>query len=306
MIRSPRSIIGMAATLGLGLTAAPAWPDACLEEASENARECRAVCKEAFQLAKDTCSNRDHLCVEGCRADRDMCRQPHVDELNAAVAACNQTLSDAKDVCRATHPDGSTALDTCIDQAQVVAFQCRDSAREQVKPDLKLCRVAFKDCVRTNCPPTSVPDPVARRACKVDAKDVYVECRLDCQEAKQLAKDTCLDRDHACVEVCRLDRDGCRQPYVDQRNAKFAMCKTDRDAAIDNCRLLYGPGTPERDTCIDDAQVAAFICRDEAREQVANQLGSCRAAFQVCAEACPPPGEGTTTTTTSSTTTTTT
>jgi hypothetical protein len=277
------------------LTLAFAAPDArgedpapCLVEVGRAFRDCKAVCREDFQLAKDTCANRDHVCVEACRADRQVCREPIVATLNAALAQIEGDLQTAKESCRALYADGTPERDTCIDNAQVDAFQRRDAAREVAKPGLVQCRRDFKLCVRTNCPPLSVPDRAGVVACKADARDVRDDCFAACVEEKQLGKDACLDRDHLCVEACRGDRETCRQPFVDARAADLADCKSARDAAIDACPA---PGDPARDGCVDQVQVIAFQCRDGAREAVQADLDACRQAFQTCAAACPPPAQ---------------
>lgn len=275
------------AALGSFVQVRPVMADACLDDTRTAYSECKGDCKEAYQGAKDTCQNRDHACVESCRADRQVCTQPTRDALNAAIDACQDTLSAARATCRATYADGSPELDACIDQAQVVAFLCRKTARKVAKPELTACRTAFKVCVKTNCPQSAVPDRAALKACKVDAKGQLDACVADCVEARQLAKDTCLNRDHVCVEACRAARDVCREPFVAQRVAAVLACAADRDAAFDNCRALYAVGTPERDACITQAQVDAFSCRDDAREAVHAELAACRAGFQACAGACP-------------------
>jgi hypothetical protein len=264
----------------------PAWGNACLDEVRTAAGECKGDCREAYQLAKDTCSNRDHVCVEGCRADRQVCLQPTLDVLDAAVDACNATKSAAVATCRANHPDGSVELDTCIDQAQVVAFLCRKVAHKAAKPGIRACRSAFKLCVNTQCPVLGPTDPAAVRACKDDAVGLYDNCKDSCTEAKQLGKDTCLDRDHACVEVCRADR----VVFTVVVEAARAVCAATRQAAFDNCRTLYPAGSTDRQICFEQAQVAAFSCRDAAREGVADALRSCSDAFLACAQACPAPG----------------
>ena len=280
-----RSIIFMS----LWLTAGTVFADACLDEAKTAASECKADCKDGYKLAKDTCSNRDHVCVESCRSDRQICLQPTLTQLQAAVAGCNGPRDAAIAICRANNPDGSTALDDCIDQVQVVAFVCRKTAHKAAKPGIAACRSTFKACVKNNCPQASIPDPADLRACKDDAVGLLSECEDACTEAKQLAKDTCLQLDHACVEVCRGSRDGCRAPSEATRAADIAVCKTDRQAAFDNCRLLFGAGTPDRQTCIAQAQIAAFSCRDTARENVAAALQTCGADFHDCVGLCPPP-----------------
>jgi hypothetical protein len=62
-----------------------------------------------------------------------------------------------------------------------------------------------------------------------------------------------------------------------------------RDAAIATCRQLYAEGTAERDQCIDNAQVDAFRCRDQANEDARPGLQACKQQFQACVQICPPP-----------------
>jgi hypothetical protein len=262
----------------------------CKDEAKQEYWECKGDCKEAYQLAKDTCFARDHECVEECRDERHVCREPWVNQRNAAIDACNETLAGVKAECRAQYEDGTPARDQCIDQAQIVAFMCRDEAREAVGPELRACRRAFKRCIWTNCPPDVPVDPHTAKACKDDAKDIYKACGQDCREGYQLAKDTCLDRDHECVEDCRAIRQGCLQPILDIRDAAIDACNATRAAAIDICRNLYDPQAPERDACVDQAQIGAFACRDDAREVARPDLIVCRDEFLICAQACPPAG----------------
>ena len=145
---------------------------------------------------------------------------------------------------------------------RVVAFQCRDSAREQFGPALKQCRRDFRVCARA-CGPPDVPVDAAQ--CKQTAKDNFRTCRANCREDFQVAVDACLNRDHACVEQCRADRQTCRQPTLDRLSSDIAACNARRDSDIQNCKDLYADGTPERDQCIDNAQVAGFECRPGTR-----------------------------------------
>jgi hypothetical protein len=264
--------------------------DPCRSEAREGLRACKRDCREAFRVAKDACSKRDHECVDECRAGHDACRAPFEAELDGAVTLCDEALRAAKRACREQFPDGSAERDRCIDQAQGVAFACRDAARETVAADFRDCRAAFKGCVETTCPPEAPVDPATFRACRLDARDVSRRCAATCREEFQLAKDTCLDRDHECVEACRAARGECRAPLVAAFEEALGVCAADRAAAIDVCRSLYAADTPERDACVDQAQLAAFACRDAAREAVKPGLRVCREAFLDCAVACPPPG----------------
>jgi len=106
------------------------------------------------------------------------------------------------------------------------------------------------------------------------------------------AKDTCLNRDYECVEDCRAIRQGCLQPILEIRDAAIDACNATRAGAIDICRGLYDPQTPERDACVDQAQIDAFECRDEAREVARPYLIVCRDQFLTCAQGCPLPAGG--------------
>jgi hypothetical protein len=260
--------------------------DPCLDEATQEGRECKAGCKEAYQLDRDDCLGKDHVCVEVCRAERAECRE--ATGLEAVIRQCNLTLRAARQTCRDQNAEGTPERDQCIDQAQVVAFQCRDAAREAVRQDLIACRRQFRTCAR-ECPPANPPVTIAdRRQCRIDAKTEKEACLAICQENLQFQKDACRNRDHVCVEQCRAERETCRQPVEDQLEAAIAACKATRESQVQNCENLYGPGTPERDTCIDNAQVASFQCKDAARENAKPSFETCRDEFRACAEGCPP------------------
>jgi len=121
-------------------------PLQCKTDAIAAAKTCRAACREAFQVLKDMCLNRDHVCMEGCRTTRDGCIQPVADQLAAVVGTCKATRDGDVDDCRQLHGEGTPELDQCIDDAQVKAFQCRDAAREAARPDFETCRQAFSGC----------------------------------------------------------------------------------------------------------------------------------------------------------------
>ncbi len=114
-------------------------PRTCRLEAVTAYKECKGACREDFQAEKDACRGLVHDCVENCRADRAACKDPILATFDAAVAACKATKEAAIEACA-----GDAA---CIVQAKVVAFQCRDDAREAAKPGLAACRDAFRACV---------------------------------------------------------------------------------------------------------------------------------------------------------------
>ena len=286
MTRSFIASLSAAALVVLLATPAARAKDLCIPDAKSGLQDCKATCSEDYQAAKDDCFNRDHACVEVCRAEREECRL--ATGIEEDFAGCRADLRQAKQRCRDMHPAGSTDLDQCIDQAQVVAFKCRDAARERAKRALKTCRRTFRGCA-TACPPADPnAPPVDVVACRNAARQDYNTCRTNCIEDFQVAKDACHNRDHACVEQCRSNRDACRDPVLARLEADIATCNADRDHAIQLCRGAYGAGTPELEQCIDNAQVDAFRCRDTKREQARPQLEGCRATFTSCVRGCPP------------------
>jgi hypothetical protein len=125
------------------------------------------------------------------------------------------------------------------------------------------------------------------KQCRVDAKTAYKSCGGECREDFQVGKDACRGRDHDCVEGCRSDRQTCRDPIQNTLDSDVAACNATRDSAVQNCKSLYPPGS-QRDQCIDNAQVDAFECRDQSRENVRPGFEICRVGFRSCAKACPP------------------
>ena len=287
--RGTGTVIGIGIAVGLGLLVGAPLARAdnpCISDAKLTAVDCKAGCKEGFQITKDGCRNKDHACMEGCRAGRYECIL--ATPLDEALLVCRNDLRQAKEDCR-NDPNNDTPeeVDACIDGAQVTAFLCRRNARLASKPAIAACRAGFRACAQA-CPPN--PDPalnVDKAQCLIDAKNAYLACRADCREAFQEQKDLCLNRDHACVEDCRVKRDVCRDPKEDALDAAIASCNATKTAAVTQCENDHPPGQ-EREDCITDALVAAFQCRDQARENARPGFEQCRAAFVTCAEACPP------------------
>jgi hypothetical protein len=279
------SLLAVAATLTLFTVATPARAgNSYRAETNQSFKECKAAATETFQAAKDACVNRDHNCVEVCRADRYDCQQ--ATGVDAAIAQCNDTLAAARAQCRGDYSAGSSARDACIDQAQVVAFQCRSSARKAAMGALGQCREGFIACAKA-CPAATAQSPANPRQCRLDAKNQHQGAKAACIEDFQVGMDACRHKDHACVEQCRADRDGCRQPVQDQLDSDIAACNAQRDAAKAVCHSLYADGTPELDQCIANAQVKAFECRDTAREAARPGFQSCRQNFKSCVQQCP-------------------
>ncbi len=120
--------------------------------------------------------------------------------------------------------------------------------------------------------------------CMQDAKELRAECRVQCDEDFTISRDLCRNIDPVCAAGCRTDRDECR-------DAIFAAL----DECVDGCRVqlsLDRAACPRRgrarDFCLDRAQVRAFVCRDECREdlQVRPGLNGCRDDFRTCMTGC--------------------
>jgi hypothetical protein len=128
--------------------------------------------------------------------------------------------------------------------------------------------------------------------CVANAAHEMGECRAACREQFQTDKDLCRNIDHDCAETCREDFVGCLEAPdgpLTQLEACRLICSDTLSNAVDACRNQYAAGTPERDQCIDGAQVAAFVCRDNCREDSRDGFAACRRSFRVCIGACPPP-----------------
>jgi len=71
-----------------------------------------------------------------------------MDIMDACKALCHSALDDAKQQCIVAYPEGSTDRDSCIDQAQVVAFMCRDECRENIRGSMKKFRMILRNCLK--------------------------------------------------------------------------------------------------------------------------------------------------------------
>lgn len=132
---------------------------------------------------------------------------------------------------------------------------------------------------------------VADSECMQAAKDQRVECRASCDEDFAIARDLCRNIDPVCAAGCRTDLDECRAPIVAALEQCVDQCRTQLNAERAACPRKGRP----RDLCIDRAQVRAFLCRDECREdlQVRAALNACRDAFRTCMNGCGIPPEPT-------------
>jgi hypothetical protein len=125
----------------------------CVADARAEAKTCAQLCRDDFRAAKDSCRNLDHDCAEAAREQREACVSDVLTALTACVTTECSAYAEQIEQCRETHPLGSAERDACIDNAQLLRFQCRDACRESVQlhPGLRECRVEFRAAIKA-CP----------------------------------------------------------------------------------------------------------------------------------------------------------
>jgi hypothetical protein len=126
----------------------------CVQDARDDFRECLSTCRETFQVTKDLCRDVSHDCAEGCRQQFTDCIGPSLADLETCKEDCDSDRDQAVAECRTQYSGNPSALDDCIDTAQVQAFMCRDQCREQtqIRAQLRQCRQQFRSCIGA-CPP---------------------------------------------------------------------------------------------------------------------------------------------------------
>lgn len=133
-------------------------------------------------------------------------------------------------------------------------------------------------------------DP-AKHQCIQDARDTRNSCVRVCQDDFLASMDTCRGVNHDCAQTARDSRDACVSTVLQMLKQCFDDTCGGFKAAIDQCRIDFAMGTPERDACIDAAQLQNFQCRDGCREsvQLSSSLKACRDEFKTDLQACVPP-----------------
>ncbi len=127
----------------------------CLKAARDKRMNCIRDCIDQGSEDAAVCRNIDPACATKCRDDRAVCVAPFIAVLDGCLDDCHTKVVADKALCP---PPGDPARDACIDAAQVAAFQCRDTCRENqaVRDGLKGCCKVFRACLRL-CPPPPPP-----------------------------------------------------------------------------------------------------------------------------------------------------
>jgi len=147
---------------------------ACVLNARANFRSCVSQCKSDFVAARLTCRNVQPACGEACLAGRQAC----LDNVEAILKTgqlpgggtlancssgtdqCKAIFDAAKQACGAPCQPSDAQCTGCVDNAQVVAFECRDTCRESWRTNpivvsmLQSCQSSFKACIQ-KCPPAN-------------------------------------------------------------------------------------------------------------------------------------------------------
>ncbi len=146
----------------------------CLLNAKATFRGCVSQCKSDFVAARLTCRNVQPACGEACLAGRQAC----LDNIEAILQTgqvpgggtltncsggtdqCTANFQTAKQACGAPCQPSDTACMECVDNAQVVNFECRDTCRTSWRTNpivvsmLQSCQSSFKACIQ-KCPPAN-------------------------------------------------------------------------------------------------------------------------------------------------------
>jgi hypothetical protein len=160
--------IGAALLLSAGLGSAD---QQCIQQAISDYKACKAQCQDDFQSAKFACRGVNPACGLACLAGRQVCFENANNVLQTGqlpgggtlpdcatgTDGCKAQLQQDKQACGAPCAQGDEVCNTCVDNAQVKAFTCRDRCRERWSADptvqqmIQSCRDGFKACVR-GCP----------------------------------------------------------------------------------------------------------------------------------------------------------
>ena len=127
-------------------------------------------------------------------------------------------------------------------------------------------------------------------SCLMAAQAGFHECTSSATGAFQDTLDSCLARDHECVQACRWQRQSCRDDTG--LGTERAACAMQRMADTARCRERFALAPRRmrmhRASCIDRAQSKELHCRREARRRLRRALTRCDRAFHQCANACGP------------------
>ncbi|MCW5893134.1 MAG: hypothetical protein KIT14_21680 [bacterium] len=254
----------------------------CFRAARSEQQECRGSADGAFVLERARCLERDPVCVGACLETQEECRDAtgHPDQ----IAHCDAQLESALARCVTSHPTAPKKRARCVDRAQLDGYECRAGARRASRDALAECDRTGDAC-RQDCGPGTPPAGAA--ACKGAARLARRAALQSCRRTFQITASACLDKDATCAQACGATRRACEAPIEATLGAAVGACVQAKDAAVAACRATEPPGSPQRESCEQEAGATAFTCRLAARDAAAPGLTACGDAYVACVKACP-------------------
>jgi hypothetical protein len=131
------------------------------------------------------------------------------------------------------------------------------------------------------------------RVCVAQARDELQACSAECINDFRNERFVCRNVEPGCGRECLGHRESCIETASEPLVECLGDCQTTLIAAKAICVTNCNGDQACLDTCIDTAQVDAFTCRDNCREDFRASGGPvaidvCRATFRECVRACPP------------------
>jgi hypothetical protein len=147
----------------------------CVLKSKANFLACARQCKQDFVDARLLCHNISPACGDACLAGRQVCLDTATTILqtgqlpgggtlancSGGTDQCKATFEAAKQACHAPCQPADTQCTECVDNAQVVAFECRDTCRDSWRTNptviamLQSCQSSFKACIQKCAPPAN-------------------------------------------------------------------------------------------------------------------------------------------------------
>jgi hypothetical protein len=124
--------------------------------------------------------------------------------------------------------------------------------------------------------------------CLQAARAEYLDCSASATGAFLIARHRCIRREPPCVEACLWQQEVCVADIG--AGAALAACASQTSAAKTSCRTKFTLGSKKLTNCIDQAQVAGFNCRYQARLKRRPALVRCQVEFRACSHLCPSGG----------------
>jgi len=139
----------------------------------------------------------------------------------------------------------------------------------------------------------AVAQTTSGAACILQAREELHSCHAECINDFRNERFVCRNVEPGCGRECLGRREGCVETASEPLVECLGSCQTTLIEAKATCAQSCNADQSCLDTCIDTAQVDAFTCRDNCREDFRANGGPaaidvCRATFRECVRACPP------------------